>query len=125
MKDNDGLSMTTLQLSEATCAALKAADERNYVAAVRGDIVRDYPALADDPTLRERLNAAFARTKELGFERDALVVDFLYMEASDPGFYNAPSVAAWLNKPGVPAEQRFEMLLQVAQKKQQEMKENH
>ncbi|KVT53059.1 hypothetical protein WK53_07910 [Burkholderia ubonensis] len=92
---------------------------------MRGDIVRDYPALADDPTLRERLNAAFARTKELGFERDALVVDFLYMEASDPGFYNAPSVAAWLNKPGVPAEQRFEMLLQVAQKKQQEMKENH
>ncbi|WP_157382641.1 hypothetical protein [Burkholderia ubonensis] len=99
--------------------------ERNSTCALPDSSVANYPALADDPTLRERLNATFARTKELGFKRDALVVDFLYMEARDPGFCNASSVAAWLNKPGVPAEQRFEMLLQVTQKKQQEMKENH
>ncbi len=125
MKANGRLSMTTLQLSEATCAALKAADDRNYVAAVRGDIVRDYPALADDPTLRERLNTAFARTKELGFKRDALVVDFLYVEANTPGFHKFPTVAAWLNKPGVSGEQRFEMLMQATRKRQLELKEKY
>lgn len=77
------------------------------------------------PPVRERLNAAFAETKALGFTHDAPIVDFLYMDAIEPGFYKVPPVAAWLNKPGVPAEQRFEMLQQVAQKKQQEMKEKH
>jgi hypothetical protein len=44
--------------------------ESNYVDFIRGHIVRDYPAPADDPTLRERLNAAYARTKELGLTHD-------------------------------------------------------
>ncbi|TDV06844.1 hypothetical protein [Paraburkholderia caballeronis] len=114
-----------ISLTEEEWAVLKAQEDCNYVAFVRGDIVRDYPELADDPTLRDRLNAAYAQTKELGFTHDGPIVDFLYVEATDPGFYKTPVVAAWLNKPGVPGEQRFEMLLQVARKKQQEMKEKH
>ncbi|MET3232692.1 UNVERIFIED_ORG: hypothetical protein ABIC54_004900 [Burkholderia sp. 1263] len=114
-----------MEFTDEQWAVLKACEDRNYVDFIRGHIVRDYPALADDPTLRERLNAAYARTKELGFTHDGPIVDFLYMEASDPGFYKNPAVTAWLNKPGVPGEQRFEMLLQVARKKQQEMKEKH
>ncbi|MDR6448939.1 hypothetical protein J2797_004965 [Paraburkholderia terricola] len=114
-----------MEFTDEQWAVLKACEDRNYVDFIRGHIVRDYPALADDPTLRERLNAAYARTKELGFTHDGPIVDFLYMEASDPGFYKNLAVTAWLNKPGVPGEQRFEMLLQVARKKQQEMKEKH
>lgn len=114
-----------MELTDEQWALLKVHEDHNYVAFIRGHVVRDYPALANDPTLRERLNAAFAETKALGFTHDALIVDFLYMEAIEPGFYKVPSVAAWLNRPGVPAEQRFEMLLQVARKKQQETKEQH
>jgi hypothetical protein len=114
-----------MKLTDEQWALLKVHEDHNYVAFIRGHIVHDYPALANDPTLRERLNAAYAETKALGFTHDGPIVDFLYMEASDPGFYKMPVVAAWLSKPGVPSEQRFEMLLQVAQKKQQEMKEKH
>jgi hypothetical protein len=114
-----------MELTDEQWALLKVHEDHNYVAFIRGHIVRDYPALANDPTLRERLNAAFAQTRTLGFTHDAPIVDFLYMEASDPGFYKIPAIAAWLSKPGVPAEQRFEMLLQVTRKKHQEMKEKH
>jgi hypothetical protein len=114
-----------MEFTDEQWALLRACEDRNYVDFIRGHIVRDYPALAEDTTLRDRLNAAYARTKELGFTHDGPTVDFLYMEASDPGFYNMPVVAAWLSKSGVPSEQRFEMLLQVARKKQQEMKEKH
>ncbi|KWN80622.1 hypothetical protein WM24_23995 [Burkholderia ubonensis] len=115
--------MTMLQLSEQQWAELQAADEHNFVAVVRDDIVRDDPTLADDPTLLERLNAAYARTKELGFTHDGPIVEFLELEARAPGFYRIPPIAAWLDKPGVPGEQRFEMLLAVMRKKQQEMQE--
>ncbi|MEW9580979.1 hypothetical protein [Paraburkholderia sp. DGU8] len=114
-----------MQLTDEQWAVLKVYEDRNYVDFIRGHVVRDYPALADDPSLRDRLNAAFARTKELGFTHDGPIVDFLYVEAVDPGFYEMPPIAAWLNKPGAPGEQRFEMLLQVMRKKQQEMKEKH
>ncbi|WP_322030093.1 hypothetical protein [Paraburkholderia sp. J76] len=114
-----------MQLTDEQWKLLKVYEDRNYVDSIRGHIVRDYPTLADDPTLRERLNAAYAETKQLGFTHDVPIGDFLYMEASEPAFYKMPVVAAWLNKPGVPAEQRFEMLLQVTRRKQQDMKEKH
>ncbi|MXN79292.1 hypothetical protein GR157_31780 [Burkholderia sp. 4701] len=112
--------MTTLQLSEKTWAAFQAADERNFVATVR-----DYPAVADDPTLLERLHAAYVWTKEHGFTHDGPIVEFLDVEATTPGFYKSAPVAAWLNKPGVSGEQRFDMLMQATRKRQQEMKEKH
>ncbi|MFP4895927.1 hypothetical protein [Paraburkholderia sp. EG304] len=71
---------------------------------IRGHIVRDYPALANDPTLRDRLNAAFTQTKMLRFTHDGPIVDFLYAEATTPGFYWIPEVMAWLHKPGVRQE---------------------
>ncbi|MGF6853477.1 hypothetical protein [Paraburkholderia sp. CI3] len=112
-----------MELTEGQWALLKDYEDRNYVDFIRGHIVRDYPALANDPTLRDRLNAAFAQTKVLRFTRDVPIVDFLYAEATTPGFYWIPAVIAWLHKSGVPAEQRFEMLLQATGKRQQEMKE--
>ncbi|MBN3856031.1 hypothetical protein G3N59_21875 [Paraburkholderia sp. Ac-20340] len=113
------------RLTEQQWAILKAHEDRNYVEAVREDIVRDYPWLADDPRLSGWLNEAYARTKELGFTHDGPTVDFLYLEATTPGFYLLPAIAAWLDKPGASGEQRFEMLLQVTRKKQQEQKEDH
>jgi len=86
--------------------------------------VRDNPALADDPTLRDRLNAAYARTKELGFTYDRQIVQFLYLEAIAPGFYTKPGIAAWLGKTGMPPEQRFDMAMDVARAKLREKKEN-
>ncbi|WP_321869610.1 hypothetical protein [Paraburkholderia tropica] len=113
------------RLTEEQWAILKAHEDRNYVATVQVDIVRDYPWLADDPKLNARLNEAYARTRELGFTLDGPTIDFLYLEATTPGFYLLPDIAAWLDKPGAPGEQRFETLLQVTRKKQQEQKENH
>lgn len=112
-----------MQFTDEQWALLKVYEDRNYVDFIRGHIVRDYPTLDDDPSLRDRLNAAFARTKELGFAHDGPIVDFLYLEATTPGFYKIPAVAAWLNKPGAPGEQRFETLMQATRKRQQEMRE--
>ncbi|WP_321813900.1 MULTISPECIES: hypothetical protein [unclassified Paraburkholderia] len=98
---------------------------KNYVAGVRRDIVRQYHALAGDPTLRDRLNEAYAQANALGFTHDGPIVDFLYVEANTPGFYKIPAVAAWLDEPGVPGKQRFETLLQVMHRKQRDMKEKH
>ncbi|MGF6481006.1 DUF4123 domain-containing protein [Paraburkholderia sp. JPY419] len=106
-----------------TMALLKVYEDRNYVDFIRGHIVLDYPALANDPTLRDRLDGAFAQTRMLRFTHDGPIVDFLYVEATTPGFYWIPEVIAWLHKPGVAAEQRFEMLMQATRKRQQEMKE--
>ncbi|MEX3808706.1 hypothetical protein AB3X96_00335 [Paraburkholderia sp. BR13439] len=112
-----------MEFTEGQWALLKAYEDRNYVDFIRGHIVRDYPALANDPTLRDRLDGAFAQTRMLRFTHDGPIVDFLYVEATTPGFYWIPEVIAWLHKPGVPAEQRFEMLMQATRKRQQEMKE--
>jgi hypothetical protein len=108
------------RLTEQQWAVLKAHEDRNYVEAVRGDIVRDYPYLADKSKLREWLNEAYVRTQELGFTHDAAIVHFLYAEALAPGFYMLPVIAAWLNKPGASGEQRFEMLMQATRKRQQQ-----
>jgi hypothetical protein len=112
-----------MQLTDEQWALLKVHEDHNYVAVVRGDIVRQYPALADDPTLRDRLNAAFARTKELEFFHERQIVQFLYLEAIAPGFYRKPGVAAWLEKKGEPPEQRFDMMMDVSRARLRERME--
>ncbi|MBW0447580.1 hypothetical protein EN871_21785 [bacterium M00.F.Ca.ET.228.01.1.1] len=113
-----------MQLTDKQWALLKVYEDRNYVDFIRGHIVRDYPALADDPTLRERLNTAYGRTKELGFTYDRQIVQFLYFEAIAPGFYTKPAIARWLGKTGMPSEQRFDMAMDVARAKLRDKKEN-
>lgn len=65
-----------LELSSDEWAALCTCDDSNFVAAVRDDIVRDEPALANDPTLLERLINAYARTKKLGFVDQRAIITF-------------------------------------------------
>jgi hypothetical protein len=103
-----------MEFTKEQWSLLRVYEDRNYVAVVHGDIVRQYPALDDDPTLRERLYAAFARTKELEFNHERQIVRFLYLEAITPGFYRKPGVAAWLEKKGATPEERFDMMMDVS-----------
>jgi len=96
---------------------LQAADERNFVVTIYNDIVREHPALADDPTFRDRLDAAYAEAKRIGFTNDRHIVQFLYLEATQPGFYRVPAVSAWLGRKGASSEQQLDMLLDVARTK--------
>jgi hypothetical protein len=106
-----------LELTADQWVALCANDERNFVATIRDDIVRDAPRYADDPTLLDRLVRAYADAKRMGFQQDKELVEFLYIEADVPEFYRKPGIAAWLAKPGRPVEERFEDLLAVTRRK--------
>jgi len=105
-----------LELTESQWAALCASDERNYVATLREDLVLNDPKLANDPTLLDRLVAAYQEAKSLGFRQDKDLAEFLDMEAHGPGFYKTPAIAAWLRKPGAPVEDRFDDMVSVAKK---------
>jgi len=105
-----------LELTDAQWAALCASDERNFVATIRDDIILDDPTLANDPTLLDRLVAAYKDAKGLGFQQDKELGEFLEMEARGPGFYKTPAIAAWLRKPGAPVEDRFDDMVSVAKK---------
>ncbi|CAD6518344.1 hypothetical protein [Paraburkholderia metrosideri] len=102
-----------LEISEKEWATLRVADNTNYVASVRADIVREYPVLADDATLSDRLNTAYAKARELGFVHAGPIHDFLELEANAPGFYDKPAVSALLHQKNVSAEGAFEMMLNV------------
>ncbi|WP_250534831.1 hypothetical protein [Caballeronia sp. AZ10_KS36] len=114
-----------LNFSQEEWTALCAADERNFVLAVKEDIVKDRPALAEDATLSDRLNAAYEDAKRIGFTDDKYLVAFLYLESVEPNFYKKPAVSAWLNKKGLPPEQRFDMMMDVARTNLREEKELH
>ena len=116
-KANAFTSLTMLELTADQWAALCASDERNFVATIRDDIVRDAPRYAEDPTLLDRLVRAYADAKRMGFQQDKELVEFLYIEADMPEFYRKPGIAAWLAKPGRPIEERFEDLLAVTRRK--------
>jgi hypothetical protein len=106
-----------LELTAEQWAALCASDERNFVATIRDDIIRDSPRLADDSTLLDRLVSAYQEARRIGFQQDKALVEFLYVEADAPGFYRKPAIAAWLAKPGRPIEERFEDVFAVARRK--------
>ena len=105
-----------LELTDAQWAALCASDERNFVATIRDDIILDDPTLANDPTLLDRLVAAYKEAKTLGFQQDKELGEFLQMEAEIPGFYRVKPIASWLRKPGRPVEDRFDDLMAVTKK---------
>jgi hypothetical protein len=112
-----------LEISEDQLAALNAVEDKNYVAGIRADIVRQYPALADDDTLTDRLNAAWAKARELGFVHDEPIHQFMELEANAPGFYDKPAVKALLRQRNVPAEVAFAMMLDTMRWKQRETQE--
>jgi len=106
-----------LELTAEQWAALCASDERNFVATIRDDVVRNSPRFVGDPTLLDRLVRAYQDAKHMGFAQDKALVEFLYIEADAPEFYRKPAIAAWLAKPGRPIEERFDDVLAVARRK--------
>jgi hypothetical protein len=112
-----------LELDEKQWSALCAADEQRYISVIRDDIVRLKPELADDPHLLKRLGMAYDHAKHLGFIHDQSIVRFLYIEADVPNFYRQHSIAVWLSKRGMPADERLSMLLDVLRFKMREQQE--
>lgn len=96
-----------LKLSEAQLAQLDQLEKLQYVGQVRKNIITEHPELADDRTLKTRLEQAYRHAAALGFREGAAITQFLYYEAFAPGFYRQPAINAWLTKPGRSVEQRF------------------
>ena len=112
-----------LEFNEYEWEGLQKNDERNYVDAVRGDLVGDDPTLADDATLAERLMEAWERAKELGLEDERNIVQFLQIEAYAPQFWRNVAVNAWLRSVGATPDERFEALRAVTASKLRERRE--
>ena len=96
-----------LKLSEAQLAHLDHLEKLQYVDEVRKNVITEHPELADDRTLKTRLEQAYRHAAALGFREGAAITQFLYYEAFTPGFYRQPAINAWLAKPGQSVEQRF------------------
>jgi hypothetical protein len=112
-----------LEFNEYEWEGLQKNDERNYVDAVRGDLVDRDPALADDATLGERLMEAWERTQELGLEDERNIVQFLQIEAYAPQFWRNVAVNAWLRSVGATPDERFEALRAVTASKLRDRQE--
>lgn len=96
-----------LKLSEAQLAQLDYLEKLQYVDEVRKSVIAEHLELADDLTLKTRLEQAYRHAAACGFREGAAITQFLYYEAFAPGFYRQPAVNAWLTKPGQCVEQRF------------------
>jgi len=79
----------------------------NPVAHVLPHIVEAHPQLANDTSLPDRLERAYAHAVVLGFTDADAIVRFLHYEATAPNFYRQPAIDGWLRRPGQPVEQRF------------------
>lgn len=109
-----------IKFSEEQLAQLDRLEKLQYVAEVRQMIVKEYPELAGDRGLRDRLERAYAHAVALGFKDGGAITQFLYYEAFAPNFYRQPAIDAWLRKPGQTVEQRFADLLAQAKSKLRE-----
>jgi len=100
-----------LKLSEAQLAQLDHLEKLQYVGEVHRNIIAEYPELAEDSTLKTRLEQAYRHAVALGFTDGAAITQFLYYETFAPVFYRQAAINAWLTKPGQSIEQRFDDLV--------------
>lgn len=96
-----------LKLSEVQLAHLDHLEKLQYVDEVRKNVITEHPELADDRTLKTRLEQAYRHAAALGFGDGPTITQFLYYEAFAPSFYRQPPINTWLTKPGQSVEQRF------------------
>ncbi len=104
-----------LELTETQLAALRQREHADFVERVRVEIVEKFPELAAVEDLSARLNAAHDQALQWGLESGQARTQFLYQEAFAPGFYKAPAIEAWINRPGAPAEQRWRDFMALVQ----------
>jgi hypothetical protein len=108
-----------LDLTQDQLDRLAELEQHQYVAEVRRQVIISNPEMASDDGLLDRLEAAYAYCKGIGFTHGPAITQFLFYEAFAPGFYRAPAVDAWLRRPD--PEQRFSDLLAVARSKMEEL----
>jgi len=102
-----------LEFSCEQVEQLSLIDQHHFVENVQADLLKVTPALANDPTLSNRLWEAYLEAKRLGIKEDANLVMFLKVEAFEPRFYDKPATRRWLTKPGRGADERFHDFIQV------------
>lgn len=106
-----------LKLSESQLAQLDQLEKLQYLGVVRNHIVAEYPELAKEGTLADRLKQAYIHAVGIGIAEGPTITQFLYYEAFAPNFYRQPAINAWLTKPGRSVEQRFgDMIAQLKSK---------
>lgn len=105
-----------LQLSESQWRALQVRDAHQFVASVCDQFMATRHDALDHPgkaAVLERMQGAHDAAARLGFTSTPHIVHLMYLAADAPGIYSDPLVEAYLRKPGVTPEQRFDDLLAV------------
>lgn len=103
-----------IELSEDQLRLLRENENAGFVSRVRAQLVAEFPDVERDG-LQQRLLAAHDRALRFGLESPESRTQFLYQEAFAPGFHEQPAIAAWLTRPGAPAEQRWRDFVALAQ----------
>lgn len=104
-----------LELTETQLTTLRQREHADFVERVQTEIVEKFPEFAAVEGLSARLNAAHGQALKWGLESGKSRTQFLYQEAFAPGFYKAPAIEAWINRPGAPAEQRWRDFMALVQ----------
>lgn len=109
-----------LTLDDKQWRGLQAQDEKNFVAAVCEQFLADRADRAADSGRQgvlNRMQHAYTYTQNIGLTSTPHVVQFLYLAADAPRFYERPPIDYQLRKPGATSEQRWDDLMAVVHKK--------
>lgn len=103
-----------LELTEAQLQQMRQHEHAGFVGRVHAELLTNFPELASDPSLQQRLSVAHDRALALGLDSGQARTQFLYQEAFTPGFSEQPAVTAWLRRPGASPEQRWHDFMALA-----------
>lgn len=105
-----------LTLDQSQLDQLQALDANNFVAAVCDQFLEKREDRVANPGregVLQRMTAAYRHAVELGIQSPPTLVEFLYITADAPRFWEDASIDYQLRKPGATAEQRFDELMAV------------
>lgn len=105
-----------LRLDQSQLNQLQTLDANNFVAAVCDQYLakrEDRVANPGREGVLQRMTAAYRHAVTLGIESPPVLVEFLYLAADAPRFWEDKAIDYQLRKPGATAEQRFDELLAV------------
>lgn len=109
-----------LTLDDTQWRGLQALDEKNFVAAVCDQFLVERQDRAANPGRQgvlDRMQHAYAHAQGIGLTSTPHIVQFLYLAADAPRFYERATIDHQLRKPGAAPEQRWDDLMAVVHKK--------
>lgn len=115
-----------LTLDERQWQALKACDDRQFVAVICNQFLAGRPDRVADPgrdRVLETMQRAFDYAIRIGFTSRPHVVRLMCLAADAPGIHDDQPVDAYLRKQGATPEQRLDDLQAVMDAKLKERKE--